>query len=207
MSKTRKRKWGSPAQKRALARMLAAGRKARRGTTRTRRKSSGRRSARRTSLPPKESPVKKKSRRRSSGRRARRALRSVRRGGRALGGFVPAGTPIMVLGATAGMIVPDFVLSKLPLPDSLKSPGAALAVKGALIFGLGFLAKRFIGKPAAAAFVFGGIAAIAAPIVRGKLGLSGVGTSDVTSQLGAAPGGLRYVQDGEGRIYPVNRAA
>lgn len=142
-----------------------------------------------------------KSKRRRSGRKARRFVKSVRRSGRALGGFVPAGTPMMVLGATAGMIVPDFVLSKIPLPESLKSPMAQLAVKGALIFGVGFVAKRFVGKAAAAAFVFGGIAAMVVPFIRPRLGLSGVGTSDAVGQLGQ--GYPRYVQDSAGNIQQV----
>lgn len=202
MSKsTKKRKWGSPAQKRALAKMLAAGKRKRRGTRKARKSSGKRRAVRYTSVP-KEPSVKKK-RRRSSGRRARRAVRSIRRGGRALGGFVPVGTPMMVLGATAGMIVPDFVLSKIPLPQSLRTPFAALAVKGVFIVAAGFLAKRFIGKAAASAFVFGGIASIVAPMVRSKLGLSGVGTTDVSNQLSGLPGEPRYVQNGEGQLFRV----
>ncbi len=176
------RKQRTAAQRAATRRMIAANRARRRAGSRPKR----RRAA------PQEVTVARKSSRRRSGRRN---VVVRRRGGSRpmLGGFVPAETPMAVVGAIGGLVLPDLLLRKLPLPAQLQSGGGLVAAKIGLSIVAGRLVGRFAGRAVGRAVLFGGIAGALAPFVRQRVGLGALGDPDGVNLLNGAvtPGAVR----------------
>lgn len=170
----RRRKWGSPKQRAALKRMLAANRRG---------KSPRRRAVRRN--PPKGAiTVPRKTRRRSVARVFRARRRGRTSSGRGLGEFLPPGTIHAVAGGVAGFIGVQYAVDKIPgLPASMKVGPARMATKAAVGIAAGYLARRFAGKQIGNAIGVGALISVGLDAVNLALNKPAAGVS------GYSPGG------------------
>lgn len=157
----KKRKWGSPAQRRALAKMLAAGRKARRGGSTPRKSSSstGGRTVASTKKKRRSSPSRSKSTsrrgKRGSSRRGSVYIELAKTAAAGVGGFIATQYIVDKFAPVAWKTGDKRIMAKgaaslaLYLGGKRVSPviGRAAAVGGLTSTGLDLVAK-FAAKPA-----------------------------------------------------------
>ncbi len=168
------RKWGSPAQRKAFAKMIAARKSKSKSRSPAKRRSAGgtivatRKKRRRTATKP-------KSRRRSYSRR----------------GF--AGMPVVIAAGagTAGIMLANQIIPRLPIPDNMKTPTGMGLIQIGLGVAIATVGRRLLGKYATPMGVgvatMGGVQLAASIMNRG---VSGLGYLDTTPALTASLGYL-----------------
>jgi hypothetical protein len=115
-------------------------------------------------------------------------------GGRRSGGFlakiVPVGTLPVGGGVLAGLIVPDWIVSKIEKPETPFADGTRLMIRLGIAGGLALLIGRFFGRWVALGVVAGAIAREAQAPVRKAIGMAGLslGDPDAVPTLGTGNG-------------------
>jgi len=163
------RKWGSPAQRKAFAKMIAA----RKSSSPSRK----RRSAGGTTV-----ATKKKRRKTATKPRSRRRSYSRR-------GF--AGMPVVIAAGagTAGIMLANQIIPRLPIPDNMKTPTGMGLIQIGLGVAIATVGRRVLGKYATPMGVgvatMGGVQLAASIMNRG---VSGLGYLDTTPALLSSQG-------------------
>lgn len=189
----RKRKWGSPAQRAAFAKMIAA----RRGTAR---RSRGRRRSNPVAVNPVAAPARRRKWKRPSARAATAAGRTLRfRRPNPVGfdiGRWASDTLLPSVIGGAGAIGADVLLGVLPLPAALRTGPMRPVVRIGGAIGVGLIASLVASRRTAELVGAGALTVVMYDVIRGVM-------RNVTG--GRVPGLGVYV-DGVGEIAEADAA-
>lgn len=180
--RTRKRRWGSPAQRAALKRMLAANPRRKKSHRRTRRRSIVRTNPGGSTVAKRRKSPRRRSVRRSIRRTYRKARRSVGRGGM-LSKYLPPGGLVAIAGGVGGFLGTQYALAKLPLPAQLQTGNGRIAAK-VLIGIVGRMVLKRANPSIANAFAVGAFTSAGLDIAGKAMGAAGM-----PALSGYTPGG------------------
>ena len=145
--------------------------------------------------PRRASGGRRRGRRRSAARGSPVVSKSIARrrgGGGAVGGLfrkaVPQGSLHVGGGVLAGLIVPDWVVSKIEASGRTFGDGTRVIVRLGVAGAVAMVLGRFAGRSVALGVVGGAIARELTPLVKSRLGLSGFGDPDAVPTLSGGIG-------------------